>query len=262
MNKLIKYSCFAIMAFAATAFTACTEEYDYDPYANVENSGFYFTEAEDKALLYPEDSKSITIEVCRAESESKEAATVQLSTNSDAVTLPSEVAFAAGESKKEVTIPVTTAPGIYDVDITMANDKDKFAYGPVTYSQRIVVCGEQLSGTFTSRFFGDSWNVKVYKLGNDGYDIKDCYNEGNDIVFSLDNAGNITVDEQYAWNHARYGAVYVEDYESSLGVYPGDKDYQGYSGYDSESDTYYLTLKHYCSAGAFGTYSETLKINR
>lgn len=105
-------------------------------------------------------------------------------------------------------------------------------------------------------------NVVVYKLGNDGYDIKDCYEEGNDIVFSLDKESNIIVDEQLAWNHQKYGPVYVEDYESSLGVYPGSKDYQGYSGYDSESDTYYLTLKHYCAAGAFGNFSETLKIAR
>lgn len=262
MNKLMKYSCFAIMALSALTFTACTEDYDYDPYTNVENSGFYFTEASDRALFYPEDNKSITVEVCRAESESKEAATVQLSTSSNLVTLPSKVSFAAGESKKEVTIPVANTPGIHDVDITIANEKDKFAYGPVTYSQRIIVCGEELTGTFTSELRESSWNVTVYKLGNDGYDIKNCYEEGNDIVFSLDNEGNIMVDEQYAWNHAKYGPVYVEDYESSLGVYPGDKNYAGYSGYDSDSDTYYLTLKHSCAAGDFGNFNETLKIAR
>ena len=262
MNKLIKYSCFAIMAFAAMTFTACTEDYDYDPYANVENSGFYFTEAEDRALFYPEDAKSITIELNRAESESKEAATVQLSSDSKAVTLPSEVSFAAGESKKEVTVQVTSEPGIYDVDITIANDKDKFAYGPVTYSQRIIVCGEELSGSFTSELYGEGWDVTVYKLGNDGYSIKDCYEEGHDIVFSLDETGNITVDKQYAWSHARYGGIYVEDYESSLGVYPGSSDYKGYSGYDADTDTYYLTLKHYCDAGSFGTYTEQLKIEK
>ena len=261
MNKLMKYSCFAIMALAAMTFTACTEDYDYDPYANVENSGFYFTEAGDKTLLYPEDSKSITIEVCRAESESKEAASVQLSTDSNILTLPSEISFAAGESKKKVTIPVSNTPGIYDVNITMANDKDKFAYGPVTYSQRIIVCGEQLSGQFTSQMFGSTSDVTVYKLGNAGYDIKDCYEEGADIVFELDEAGDITVDEQYAWAHQRYGAVYVQDYESSLGVYPGDKNYQGYSGYDAETGIFYLTLKHYCSAGAFGAYTEQLKLS-
>lgn len=63
MNKLMKYSCFAIMALSALTFTACTEDYDYDPYTNVENSGFYFTEASDRALFYPEDNKSITVEV-------------------------------------------------------------------------------------------------------------------------------------------------------------------------------------------------------
>lgn len=257
----MKYSCFAIMALSALTFSACTEDYDYDPYANVENSGFYFTEAEDRALIYPEDSKSITVEVCRAESESKEAATVQLSTKEpNVVTLPSEVSFAAGESKKKVTIPVTNQAGIYDVDITIANDKDKFAYGPVTYSQRIIVCGEKLSGKFTSQLFKHTSDVTVYKLGNDGYDIKDCYTEGADIVFELDEKGNIIVDEQYAWNHQAYGAVYVQDYESSLGVYPGSKDYKGYSGYDATSGIFYLTLKHYCSAGAFGAYSEQLKL--
>lgn len=262
MNKLMKYSCFAIMALSALTFTACTEDYDYDPYTNVENSGFYFTEASDRALFYPEDTKSITVEVCRAESESKEAATVQLSASSNLVTLPSEVSFAAGESKKKITIPVANTPGIHDVDITIANEKDKFAYGPVTYSQRIIVCGEKLSGVFTSQQLKTTKNVVVYKLGNDGYDIKDCYEEGNDIVFSLDKESNIIVDEQLAWNHQKYGPVYVEDYESSLGVYPGSKDYKGYSGYDSESDTYYLTLKHYWAAGAFGNFSETLKIAR
>lgn len=40
MNKLMKYSCFAIMALSALTFTACTEDYDYDPYTNVENSVF------------------------------------------------------------------------------------------------------------------------------------------------------------------------------------------------------------------------------
>lgn len=119
-----------------------------------------------------------------------------------------------------------------------------------------------MSGVFASQLLNSTNNVVVYKLGNDGYDIKDCYEEGNDIVFSLDNKGNIIVDEQLAWNDEDYGPVYVEDYESSLGVYPGSKEYKGYSGYDSESGTYYLTLKHYCAAGAFGNFNETLKIAR
>lgn len=80
--------------------------------------------------------------------------------------------------------------------------------------------------------------------------------------FLLDNKSNIIGDEQLAWKDEDYGSVYVEDYESSLGVYSGSKDYKGYSGYDSRSDTYYLYLKHYCAAGAFGNFSETLKIAR
>lgn len=262
MKKLIKYSLFAIMALSTLTFSACTEDYDYDPYANIENSGFYFTEPEDRALFYPEDTKSITIEVCRAESESKAAATVKLTTDSEILSLPSEVSFAAGESKKKVTIPVSNVPGIHDVNITIENESDKFAYGPVTYSQNIVICGEKLSGTFSSRLFG-SFDVEVYKLGNDGYDIKDCYEEGRDIVFSLDEKGNIIVDEQYAFDDEEYGPVFVEDYESSLGVYPSDKDYVGYSRYDSEKDTYYLTFKYTCALRTlYNGVREQLKINK
>ena len=54
MNKLMKYSCFAIMALSALTFTACTEDYDYDPYTNVEISVFYFTYACVIAFFYPE----------------------------------------------------------------------------------------------------------------------------------------------------------------------------------------------------------------
>lgn len=261
MNNIFHQGALALMAAAAMALGACTSEYEYDPYANVDNAGVYISEpATEATQIIAGPTASVTITLKRAEAASEQ--TVTLAADNDGLAMPASVTFAAGETAKDIAIPVTLAPGIYDVAITLSGDTKTFNYGPHTYQQQLVVTNDEpVAGTYTSNdMFGGGWPVEVYLAGTDGGIIKDCFEEGKDIIFSVDADNFVTVLQQDAFTHSSYGTVWVQDYEGRNGLAPGDDGFLGYSRYYPSAQLYCLALTYWCSAGIFDTVFDYLQL--
>lgn len=121
------------------------------------------------------------------------------------------------------------------------------------------------TGDFTySLFFGDEDDPFVdeglellqsetdptrYKIEHWGYDV--------DFVFTMDENGNILVDDQETgYIHSQYGAVFVDD----LVDYTGGTN-NGVSSFDAETNTFNFAIVYYVEAGIFGYGIETFKLN-
>lgn len=259
MNKIFKQSGLALLAIATLALGACTSEYEYDPYASIDNSGVYFAAPEASSKVYTADAeRTLTVTLLRQDSTA--AQTVRLTSDTEGITLPSEVTFAAGEGSKKVTMPLTLAPGVTDVKLGFADGTPLFHYGLHSYQQQLMMLDDTpVEGIFMSSIAGQM-PVEVYLAGNDGGLIKDCYEEGKDILFSVDADGAISVKKQLAFNAPAWGGdVYVQDYESYNGVKP-----QGYSVYEPQGyppyDVYQIALAFLNESGLITAQFEYLYI--
>ena len=106
---------------------------------------------------------------------------------------------------------------------------------------------EYCTATFTSMFFGESWDQVVLKAkGKNRYRLPDCYTEGFNIDFTMDADGNVSFDKQSTgWNHPDYGLTW----------FGGSANGSGRDG-----QTVYLVGKMSVSAGSFGESEETLTL--
>ena len=89
MKTIIKYSHIALLAVIAFAFSACTDEYDYDSVETVNNEGAYIL-ANGKTTLYWNDTEDQAFSVVVARHDDSEAKTYKLTTSDGSVSVPAE----------------------------------------------------------------------------------------------------------------------------------------------------------------------------
>lgn len=159
------------MAVLATAFNACTDEYEYDAVTDTDNSGAYIltdTESPTITVNIPEDDpQQVTFSVARHDFSSAE--TVKLSVDDSNVTIPSEVNFAAGDSVQQVTatfnIPVGTVG--YEFTVSIA-DEHPYTYGrhsqvfSINRMRRVTGAMMYEGGLL---FEGAAWETQIYEAG-------------------------------------------------------------------------------------------------
>lgn len=258
MKKIFKYSYIALLALMTFAFSACTDDYDYDAVKTVNNDGAYIL-ANGKTTYYWSDTDAQTLNVIIARHDTTEAKTYKLVTSDSKVSVPAEVSFAANEKAK--IVPVTCNFNVGDlnqrVSIGIA-DEDAYTYGAHSQTYTFNRC-KTFEGTFVSTAMGDEsgnaaqWPVKVYECGvtkddqsgktTAQYLIEDVYGAGLNVMFSLDSKGKATTDSQPAWTHPSYGNIYV----SGNGTY--------YSNYNCIQ---FLWAHEVPNLGSFGTFAEYL----
>lgn len=97
-------------------------------------------------------------------------------------------------------------------------------------------------GTYNSTMFKKQVKVQVYKAAHaDWYKLPSLFEEGKNMVIKMDGA-NATVEQQNVATDTRYGDVYAT------------------GGGTLENGVITLTLQYTCSAGSFGSYTETLQL--
>lgn len=129
--------------------------------------------------------------------------------------------------------------GTYSITIVAVNGGDKTA---TTVSFMGIEWNAIGEGTYNSTMFKKQVKVQVYKAAHaDWYKLPSLFEEGKNMVIKMDGA-NATVEQQNVATDTRYGDVYAT------------------GGGTLENGVITLTLQYTCSAGSFGSYTETLQL--
>lgn len=218
MSKTIKYWQLCLMAILAMAFSACTEEYEYDPTTDTATTGAYMETTNTSIILTEDEAQQFSFIVSRHDSTT--ATTYKLYTDNDKVEIPETVSFAAGEKSKTITASLNVPLGTVQKKIVIGIDSaDTYTYGAhsltfiVSRVKKISDCQMIAIGGL----FGNSivpWNMDVYEYGkvvengavvSTSYFVKDpyasddiglpedCIGKGNQFTFTLTPDGKATM---------------------------------------------------------------------
>lgn len=218
MSKTIKYWQLCLMAILAMAFSACTEEYEYDPTTDTATTGAYMeATTETSIILTEDDAQQLSFTVLRHDSTT--AATYKLYTDYDEMDIPETVSFTAGEKSKTITASFNVPSGTVQKKIVIGIDSaDTYTYGAhsltfvISRLKKISDCQIfATGGVFTGAAL---WNMDIYEYGkvvengavvSTSYLVKDpyasddiglpedCIGKGNQFTFTLTPDGKATM---------------------------------------------------------------------
>lgn len=164
MNKIFKNGCAVALATLAVAFTACTDEYEYDAVSSVDNSGAYILADETSILRTENEAQTFTFTVARHDT--TEAKSYKLYTSDTSINVPSEVSFNAGEKEKVITVDFDVPLGtIEDSVVIGVQDGDAYTYGSKSLTFTISRCEMIANCLFYSGWIGNYWDAEVYQYG-------------------------------------------------------------------------------------------------
>ena len=187
MNRIFKNGYAVALATLALAFTACTDEYEYDPAAPETGAAGAYISADETTIIFTEDEvPTITFTVERHDTE--EAKSYRLYSSDEGVQIPSEVSFAAGEESKTLTVNLTLPAGTIGKEIVIGvNDEDAYVYGSKSMTFNVSVCRRVPGAMFYTQFIGDGthgslWEAIIYEYGKTTSQRTDT--EGNPVTIT------------------------------------------------------------------------------
>lgn len=217
-------------------------------------------------ILSAENNFSVSVQIVRSDLTGATTANVELEMNDDingVFALESNsVTFEDGKGTANVKIiPVIDAALIdvsktYEFNLTLDGDNVSEFYNETTYRAFFSLTFKPFgTGTFSSELFGDDWPVEIEKAEEaEVYRIIDCYVEGYDITFSVDNENNIRYSTQeIGYVDPDYGML-------SLAMPDAEGSYY-YSEPYKEGNSYYLIGRILDEDGSWGHWYEVLTIN-
>jgi hypothetical protein len=175
-------------------------------------------------FLTPDNDYSVSVQIVRSDlSESATSATVELEMTEDIDGLfeleSSTVSFESGSGVAYVKIIPTIPPAslnpatTYEFNLSLSGDNVSELFGTTTYKASLKIDYEALgTGSFTSNFFGDAWEVELLKanLGDVTlYKAIELYDIGYNMLIIVE-GNNVTVNPQPAWYSSDYGDVYAQ----------------------------------------------------
>lgn len=187
MNRIFKNGYAVALATLALAFTACTDEYEYDPAAPETGAAGAYISADETTIIFTEDEvPTITFTVERHDTE--EAKSYRLYSSDEGVQIPSEVSFAAGEESKTLTVNLTLPAGTIGKEIVIGvNDEDAYMYGRKSMTFNVSVCRRVPGAMFYTQFIDDGthgslWDAIIYEYGKTTSQRTDT--EGNPVTIT------------------------------------------------------------------------------
>lgn len=264
MNKFFKYTFIALLGVLTLGLSSCTDEYEYTPASKTELGGnaFLVSGGSTAKSFLPEAEQSFTFKVSRIDS--TEAQTVGLSSSNDKFTVPATVSFAAGQGTAEVKVNFDIAAGTSEKTRIAITDAEKYYYAATVLDYSITRY-LAYSGTYVADpgLLGFEIQTPCYKIGAGKFMVPADPENGYeyDIVFSIDEKNNVIVAPQPAWNHPKYGTVYVIG--NADGDAAADGTGSGVAGtYDPETGVVSMAMFHFIpNTGSFGTVADVFVFN-
>lgn len=138
MKNLFKYTFVALAGLMGMVFSACTNDYTYDP-ATVSGNQVYFSDQLPAVHDITVKASSFDVEVLRVDT--KDAISVPLTVtkpDNSIFTIPNSVSFAPGEASAKLTISYDPANVVYgnyeDITLSIADANMATIYGLSSYS--------------------------------------------------------------------------------------------------------------------------------
>jgi hypothetical protein len=217
-------------------------------------------------ILSSENDYSVHVQIVRSDLSSAATANVELEMNEDIEGVfeleSSSVTFDDGKGIAYANIVPVVNPSLIDVtktyefSLTLVGDNVSELYHETTYRASFSLTFKPFgTGVFSSEFLENDWTVEVEKAEEaEVYKILNCYAEGYDITFSVDNENNIRYSTQETgYEDEDYGMVSLAMPDSEGSYY--------YSEPYREGNSYFLLGRMIVDAGSFGHWYEVLTMN-
>lgn len=261
MKIFKKLAYMSALAMLATGIAACSDDDDYTRAKPVPEDCMqvYFSELNESAYELAPDvlaSTKIDLSVMRLQTADAASVPVKVYQTGDVFVVPATVEFAAGQATATLSVSFKeAATGEYSLRLAIEDeqyaDPYKVVEGSPIFGINLNVVKWNLLGTGTYTYTGwwedTQTGLELYQRdGTTEYKFTD-WGGGIELFFNCDEAGNITVPQQYIGaNHSSYGQIFITSANANAP-----------SRYDAATKTYYFNCRYIVSAGSFGTFSES-----
>lgn len=252
MKKHI-FKLFALAVISLSFFSSCNTDAE-KPMYDVTKTEYAFASTLQSVEMLPTDGNKIIVPIYRNTTVGTSSVNVEMSASVEGLfTLANATAtFEDGKAATDIVINyddinALAAGTTYRLTLSFAEENASPSnVNSITVSAQRKLTFKQVGvGIFTTEFFGASWEQPIEKAEEANvYRLPDCYVSGYPIVFSMDEAGNITMsDQETGYVDSTYGMINIRLVQAQV-----------------EGNTYMFALKYFVSAGSFGTFVETFEM--
>lgn len=225
MKKHI-FKLFALAVISLSFFSSCNTDAE-KPMYDVTKTEYAFARTLQSVEMLPTDGNKIIVPIYRNTTVGTSSVNVEMSASVEGLfTLANATAtFEDGKASTDIVINyddinALAAGTTYKLTLSFAEENaSPSKVNSITVSaQRKLTFKTIGTGVFTSEFFGESWEQPIEKAEEANvYRLPDCYVSGFPIIFSVDDAGNITMgDQETGYVYSTYGMVSIHLVQSKI----------------------------------------------
>ena len=259
---------FSILIILTAALVSCDQKNIGTLY---EPGGSYFAFSSSVVpdnTLSADNNYSVMVQIVRSDLSGTATADVSLEMNDniDGVFAleSSSVSFADGEGiayakiAPVVDLSLIDVSKVYEFKLSLVGENVSEFYNTSTYRASFLLTFEPFgTGVYSSELFGDEWPVQIEKAAEaDVYRIIDCFVEGYDFTFSVDQDNNVFYStQQTGYIDGDNGMVSLEmpDAEEPDSYYMGEPYREG--------NVFYFLTHFSVEGGSYGHWYELLTLD-
>ena len=218
MKKHI-FKLFALAVISLSFFSSCNTDAE-KPMYDVTKTEYAFASTLQSVEMLPTDGNKIIVPIYRNTTAGTSSVNIEMSASVEGLfTLANATAtFEDGKAATDIVINyddinALAAGTTYRLTLSFAEENASPSnVNSITVSAQRKLTFKQVGvGIFTTEFFEASWEQPIEKAEEANvYRLPDCYVSGYPIVFTVDEAGNITMGKQETgYVHSTYGMVSI-----------------------------------------------------
>ena len=253
MKKHI-FKLFALAVISLSFFSSCNTDAE-KPMYDATKTEYAFASTLQSVEMLPEDGNKIIVPIYRNTTVGASSVNVEMSASVEGVfTLTNATAtFEDGKASTDLVITYAdinelAAGTTYKLTLSFAEENaSPSKVNSITVSAQRKLTWKQIGvGVYTCEFWEEAWEQPIEKAEEANvYRLPDVYYSGYPLIFSVDDAGNVSMGAQESgYVHSTYGMIWV-----------------AMADFKVEGQNYMFALNwHVPGLGSFGTYVATFEM--